>query len=98
MGERRVLRELPRASRTAQRETEGRNARTVTELTVIIHPLLRVRRRRDLRAEPSEYTCYGAASSLSGGSPGSRSCVIFSTTAVGMWVTARNPSPSGRTS
>ena len=38
MRERRVLRELPRESRTAQRETEGRNARTVTELAVIIHP------------------------------------------------------------
>ena len=38
MEQRRVLRELPRVSRTAQRETEGRNARTVTELAVIIHP------------------------------------------------------------
>jgi hypothetical protein len=38
MRERRVLRELPRESWTAQRETEGRNARTVTELAVIIHP------------------------------------------------------------
>jgi hypothetical protein len=38
MRERRVLRELPRESRTAQRETEGRNARTVTEPAVIIHP------------------------------------------------------------
>ncbi len=51
MGQRRVLRELPRTSRTAQRETEGRNARTVTELAVIIHPSFSVG--SDLRAETS---------------------------------------------
>ncbi len=53
MGQRRVLRELPRESRTAQRETEGRNARTVTELAVIIHPSFNDRSRRSRRAERS---------------------------------------------
>jgi hypothetical protein len=38
MREGRVLGEVPRESRKAQRETEGRNARTVTEQAVIIHP------------------------------------------------------------
>ena len=38
MSERRVLRELPRASRTAQREAEGRCALTVTVWALISHP------------------------------------------------------------
>ena len=68
MSERRVLRELPRVSRTAQRETEGRSALTVTVWALISHPSF-VLRRRDLRAEPAEYTCYGAANSLTAVSP-----------------------------
>jgi hypothetical protein len=100
MSERRVLRELPRSSRTAQREREGRCALTVTVWAVISHPsfLVWAGDRRVDRAERAEYTRYRASRSFIPAPSEPCRGSMASTTATGMCVTARNPSPSGRIS